>query len=71
VNDNAEIVRLLTEIRDLASQEAISRKKMVEESLRLQRLSVRRQMIGLVIIALIIGGTILAVLIANLSSQPH
>jgi hypothetical protein len=69
VDDNAEVIRLLTEIRDIAAEDAISRRKMVEESLRLQRVAVRRQLYGLAIIGLIIIGAALAIFLAAGSSE--
>jgi hypothetical protein len=69
MNDNAEVIKLLTEIRDVIIEEGIGRKKIVEESLRLQRVAVRRQMMGLVVAVLIIVGAVLAVFVATRSDE--
>jgi hypothetical protein len=59
MSDNDEIIRLLTDIRNLAADEAMSRKKVVEESIRLQRIATRRQMLAIIVG---IGLTIVAIL---------
>jgi len=43
------IIRLLTEIRDNLCEETTWRKKVIEDSVRLQQLGVRRQLLGLAI----------------------
>lgn len=59
-NDNA-IIQLLTEIRDNQREESAWRKKVIEESVRLQRVAVRWQRIALVAAGLlIIGGVSIA-----------
>jgi hypothetical protein len=53
------IIQLLTEIRDSQREEIAWRKKLVEESVRLQQVGVRRQLLGLAIAA--IGGLLILV----------
>jgi len=54
VGENDVVVRLLTEIRDNQREEIAWRNKVIEESLRLQRIAVRWQRIGLVVAGLIV-----------------
>ena len=59
MNREDAIVRLLTEILDNQREEAERCAKIIEESLRLQRLTVRRQSIGIVIgVFMIVAGII-------------
>jgi hypothetical protein len=59
MNREDAIIRLLTEILDNQREEAERRAKIIEESLRLQRLTVRRQSIGIVIgVFMIVAGII-------------
>ena len=59
-NDDA-IIKLLTEIRDNQREEIAWRKKVAEESLRLQRTAVSWQRIALVVVGLTIIAGILGV----------
>ena len=54
MDNHDAIIRLLTEIRDNQREEIAWRRKIIEESVHLQRLGVRRQMLGLVIVGLMI-----------------
>ena len=54
MGENDVVVRLLTEIRDNQREEIAWRNKVIEESLRLQRIAVRWQRIGLVVAGLIV-----------------
>jgi hypothetical protein len=55
------IIRLLTEIRDNQRKEIAWRRKAVKESVRLQRIAVRRQAFGLAIVGLVIVGSAIVV----------
>ena len=59
MNSENEIIRLLTEIRDQAREEIAWRKKIMEESLRIGRLGLRRQQIALISGLVIVTGGIL------------
>jgi hypothetical protein len=62
-----EIIRLLTEIRDNQLEDIAWRRKVTEDSIRLQRLGFRSQRIGLAI-----GGlAIVAALVAGLLAIAH
>ena len=51
------IIQLLTEIRDNQQEEIAWRKRVIEDQARLQRVAVRRQLLGLVIggVAIVAG----------------
>jgi hypothetical protein len=51
MSSDEEIIRLLTEIRDNLQEEAAWRRKVSDESVRLQQLGIRQQRI-----AIIVGG---------------
>ena len=53
MNDNDAIIRLLTDIRDDQREEIVMRRKQVEEAIRLQRVGLRWQRIGLTVIFIV------------------
>jgi|GEM_PF-6066902 len=59
MNSEHEIIRLLTEIRDQSREEIAWRKKVMDESLKISRLGLRRQKIALVSGLVIVTGGIL------------
>lgn len=64
MENTEQIVRLLTEIRDNQREESDWRKRLIEESVRLQRGAVRMHRIGLAVGGLLILGGVLYVLYA-------
>jgi hypothetical protein len=59
MTNDEEIIRLLTEIRDNLREEAAWRRKVADESVRLQRLGIRQHRIAVIVGGLIIIGGIL------------
>jgi hypothetical protein len=48
MNNNDDVIRLLTEIRDIQREDVAWRRQAVEDSVRLQRKSLRAYRIGIV-----------------------
>jgi hypothetical protein len=62
MSSDEEIIRLLTEIRDNLQEEAAWRRKVSDESVRLQQLGIRQQRIAIIVGGLVVLGGVLLVI---------
>ena len=62
MNSDNEIIRLLTEIRDQTRDEIAWRKKVMEESLKISRLGLRRQKLAMIVGLVFVTGSIVLML---------
>jgi hypothetical protein len=65
VNNDNEVVQLLKEIRDNQREEIAWRKKIMEESMRMQRAGLRWQRFAMLFGLLLIGGGVLMLAFAK------
>ncbi len=70
MTSDEEIIRLLTEIRDDLHEESVWRRKVIEQSVRLQRRGILLQRIGLAVgVVAIVAGVVLGIYYVQLFAR--